>query len=82
VTSPERLAHLELLTSIRTKLMVQHRINVRDNAVITGNLDHILEFVLRAILGWLPALLVEFSQIPEVIDIIADRFRACCFSGS
>ena len=82
MTRPELVAHLELLTSIRTKLVVQHRVNVCDNAVVTGHLDHILEFVLRPILCWLAALLVELSQVPKVIDIVSDRFRACCFSGS
>ena len=67
------MTYSELFNVISTKLVVENCVNVDDYAVLSCLLNHGHKALLGSVLGRNSALLVKFSKIPEVVDIIANR---------
>lgn len=59
----------ELLLFVRTSLVVQDRVNVRDDSLLLGRSDSRKELLLVAPVGALGSLLVKLAEIPEVVAV-------------
>jgi hypothetical protein len=70
----------ELLGLVRARLVVQHGVDVRDDAGFAGLLDCGEKVLLVAPLGALCALLVELAEVPQVIASVSER--PTCMSRS
>jgi hypothetical protein len=49
--------------------MVEHSVNVGDQAVVLGDLDGLDELLLGAPVGSLPALDVKLAEVPDVVAV-------------
>jgi hypothetical protein len=69
------------LSLIRTRLMIEHSVPIQAYTLLLRPFRQLQQLLLCAPLRRLPALLVELSDIVEVIYVVAVAVGAACFAA-